>query len=84
MMMVSNAALIRRSNDMAREFTEPRTMYVIKLTKTGVYLRARFTWTQDAQHASRFEFMTTALIYAFAVLELASEDFDVECIKVSA
>jgi hypothetical protein len=85
-MMHSVSALVQHSNDIAREneAAEISTRYVVKLTKTGAYARRRFAWTYDAMQAAHFEFMTTALIYAFEILELAPEDFDVECVAVSA
>jgi hypothetical protein len=85
--MLTNAEMFKLSGDVAREnayAVEQRTMYTIKLTGPNVYIRARRTYTTDIQQAARFEFMTTALIYAFEVLELAPEAFDVECVAVSA
>lgn len=85
--MLTNAEMFKLSGDVARENScavERRTMYAIKLKEPNVYLRARRTYTRDVMQASHFELMTTALIYAFEVLELAPEDFDVECVAVSA
>lgn len=81
--MISNAQMFRLSEEIAHDNStqeETRTMYVIQLRKTGVYLRAPLHWTYELNEAARFEHMTTALIYAFEILELGPEEFDVECV----
>lgn len=54
------------------------TRYVLRLTN-GAYLGGR-SWTDDVQHAQRFEFYTVALWQAIMVLELSQDAFTVELV----
>jgi hypothetical protein len=77
--MVNNNMMFRLSEEIAfenRRAVEHRTVYAIQLT-CGAYARVRRTWTQTAQDAMHFDFMTSAIAYAYSILELNTEDFSI-------
>ena len=80
--MTTNAQLIERSNQIAREneAQELHMCYVIKLVKTGVYVAPRRMYTQDSAQAVHYDFMTLACVAAIELLDLALEDFEIESV----